>query len=260
MAGRIDKGQNFRHQRICAEGRAHVFQTLGEHRLATKQRLKRAMQQFNLWLVETPPLQADDIQPREVGSVAEDAAERNDVAFNPRHAADHCRASDSHELMDRGAAADDRVIADADMTAHQNVVGDRNVIAQRAIVRHVRHRHDHAIRSNRGHALAGRGAAMNGAMLSYLGSRADLATCRFALVFKILRRHADRAKGKQFCIRPDPRMSIDRDVGDEFDPILQHDVGANGAEWPDGYADAQLGGQADHGGGMDGDAGFASHG
>jgi hypothetical protein len=46
-------------------------------------------------------LEADDVEPRQIGAVAEHHAEGNDVLLHAGHAADKTIGADAHKLMHR---------------------------------------------------------------------------------------------------------------------------------------------------------------
>ncbi len=100
-------------------------------------------------LLEAATFQPDDVQRGQAGTIADDAAERDHVALDARHAADHRRPADAHELMDRRRTADHGMVADGDMAAHHRVVRDDDVVAEAAIMRDVHHRHQHAVAADR---------------------------------------------------------------------------------------------------------------
>src|SRR3954451_1810967 len=106
MAGPVDEGQHFLDQFIPGIFLPRRGETVCEHALMAVQIAKEAVQPVDLLLAEAAPLQANDVQPGEPRSVADDAAERDHVAFNARHTADHRRPPDAHELVQRGAATD----------------------------------------------------------------------------------------------------------------------------------------------------------
>jgi len=126
----------------------------------------------------------------------DDTAERDHIGFNTRDAADHCCASDAHELVDRRRAANDSMVRNADMAAHHRIVGNDNMVAQPAIMRDVHDRHQHAVGADAGNAGAGRGAAVDRAMLTYQRAGADFAARRFAFVFEILWRQTNGTERK----------------------------------------------------------------
>ena len=67
-------------------------------------------------------LQADDVEARQVGAIAERHAVRNEIVLEPRHAADESVRPDARKLNDRRAAADDGVVADGAMSGKHDVV------------------------------------------------------------------------------------------------------------------------------------------
>src|SRR5258708_2105402 len=128
MALPIDKRQHFRYEGIATERGAGLRQASCEHPLMIEQRAKRRPQTEDRALLEAPPLQPHHIQTGQSGAIADDAAERDHIAFDARDAADHRRTADPHELMDCRRAPDYRMIADRNMPAHHHVVGDDDLV------------------------------------------------------------------------------------------------------------------------------------
>ncbi len=71
-----------------------------------EQELIGIAQRLNVLATETVALHADDVEPGQPGAVAHRLAIGNDVALDPRHAADHCVPADADELMDRAQPAE----------------------------------------------------------------------------------------------------------------------------------------------------------
>ena len=80
------------------------------------------------------PLQADDVEAREIGAIAERHAVGDQIVLEARHAADEGVMADAGVLNDGCAAADDREIADVAMAREHDVVGKDHPIADVAIV------------------------------------------------------------------------------------------------------------------------------
>ncbi len=186
--------QYFGNQRITAKLGASDFQAVGEHPLLAVERLEGNVQPMDRGFVEAAAAQADDVQRSEAGAVADNASERDHVPLDARDPADHRRPADANELMDRRRAADHGVLADADVPTHYGIVRYDDVVADLAIVRDVDDGHQHAVGAHAGHADAGRGATVDGAMLPHQGAWADLAAGGFVLVFHVLRGKANGAE------------------------------------------------------------------
>ena len=100
-------------------------------------------------------------------------------------------------------------------------------------MRDMHHRHQHAIVAHFGQASAGGGATMDGDVFAHQGASTDFGAGRLAFVFQVLRRQPDRAEWKQRRARPDHRVPIDHDVGDQFGAVLDHHIRPNSAKRAD---------------------------
>jgi len=69
VAGGVDKGQDFGHQFVVTVMGTHIGQALGKYALLAVERTEGNVQAVDGRLVETAPLQADDIQAGEPGTV-----------------------------------------------------------------------------------------------------------------------------------------------------------------------------------------------
>src|ERR1700730_8995835 len=77
MARGVDERQHLIDQRLAAIPSSYRGESLCEHAITPEQIAERSVQQLHLRLIETAPLQADHIQPRQPRPVTDDAAERN---------------------------------------------------------------------------------------------------------------------------------------------------------------------------------------
>src|SRR5207244_3730297 len=100
-----------------------------ERPILREQELIGAAQPLYIVAAEAAALHADDVEPGQARPVADHHAIWDDVALDPRHAADHRMPADPHELMHRGKPAEDRVILDHDMAAERRVVDENDVVA-----------------------------------------------------------------------------------------------------------------------------------
>ena len=112
----------------------HVLDALDQRALGGKQKPVGAPQIVNIGAREAAPLQADDVETRKIGAIAERHAVGNEIVLEPRHAANERVRADPRELDDRRAAADDRVVADGAMARKHDVVGEDDAVADAAIV------------------------------------------------------------------------------------------------------------------------------
>src|SRR5512145_2210372 len=123
-------------------------------------------------------------------ALAHHQAERDNVALDPRHTADHRVMTDAHDLVHPTEAADDDVIPDLDVAAERRVVGHHDADADRAIVRDVRADHEQSAAADPRYAAAADRSGIHGDVLANDVIWADLEPGRFASVFEILRRVA----------------------------------------------------------------------
>jgi hypothetical protein len=119
-------------------------------------------------------LEADNVQTRQVRTVAEHHAKRNDVLLDPRHAADKSVRADAHELMHGAQAAEYGVVTDADMTGQCGVVDQDDMIADTAIVGNVRADHEETVGADLCQHAAAFGARADRHILSDQRLGADL--------------------------------------------------------------------------------------
>ena len=84
------------------------------------------------------------LSPTRIGLRAERKAERNDVAGDAAHAAQHRALADADELVYGGVAADEHMVGDRDMAAQDRAVGKDDVVADLAVVSDMRIGHQEA--------------------------------------------------------------------------------------------------------------------
>src|SRR4029078_367445 len=96
-------------------------------------------------------LEADDVEPRQIGAVAEHHAEGNDLLLPPGHAPDKPIGADAHELMHRAQAAENGVVADGDVARERGVVDENDVVADLAVMGNMRPYHQQTVRTDSRH-------------------------------------------------------------------------------------------------------------
>ena len=135
--------------------------------------------------------------------------------------------------MDRRGAADHRMLGDADMSAHHHVVRHDDMVPDRAVMRDMDHRHQHAILADAGDPAAGNGTSVDRAVLPHQSAGTDFTPRRLTLVFEVLRRQTHGAEREQLRVLADARVTLDDDVRDQFRAGLENHVWTDGAERSD---------------------------
>ena len=176
--------------------------------------------------------------------------ERQHVASDGRAAADKRVRSDANEVMDRAQRAHHRPLSDRDVASQGRGVGQNHVVADVAIVRDVGVSHHQGVAAHAGQSAALDGAAVDGDELANLVVVADFEPGRFAGVGQVLRRHADRAEGKEAIVCADPGRSFDGDVRNQVAAFAQFDLRTDHAIRADLAGRMNLRARIDNGGGM----------
>ena len=102
--------------------------------------------------------------------------------------------------MHRTERAHNSPLSDRDVAAEGRGVGQNDVVADVAIVRDVGVSHHQYMAAHASQSAALDGAAVDGDKLANLVMVADLEPRGFAGVGEVLRRHADRAEGKEAVV------------------------------------------------------------
>ena len=129
-------------------------------------------------------------------------------------------------------------------------IGQNDVVADDAIVRDVSVGHHQRVAADASHPAALDRAPVDGDKLANLVVVADLEPRGFAGVGDVLRRHADRAEGKEAIVRADFRRSFDGDVRNQMAAFAQFDLRPNHAIGADLAGGMDLGAGIDDGRGM----------
>src|SRR5260221_5091133 len=117
-----------------AETLGDVVDTLAQRAGVAKELLVGVAQRLDLVARETAALHADDVDAGQARPVAHHRAIGNDVALDPRHAADHRILTDADELMNRRKPADDGVVRNHDMPGERRIVRHHDVASHLAIM------------------------------------------------------------------------------------------------------------------------------
>jgi hypothetical protein len=161
VAAAPDEVDDLHHGGHGREFRRDVLQPLGEGPLAAEDLLIGGAQRVDRRPVEAAALEPDDVEPAELGAVADRHRERNDVVGDAGEAADEGVGADPRPLLHCGKAAEDRVLADLDMAAKRDGVDEHDVIAEHAVMGDMGADHEKAVRADRRLLLAARRAAVD---------------------------------------------------------------------------------------------------
>jgi hypothetical protein len=132
-------------------------------------------------------------------------------------------------------------IADLDVTAEGSAVGEHGVGADDAVVRHVRVRHEQVVVADERHALVAGGAAVDGAALAEHVAVADREQRRFAAVFLVLRRIADRGELEHAVVGAQGGRAVDDRVRPDDTARTDAHLRTDDAERPDAHVRGELG-------------------
>ena len=132
--------------------------------------------------------------------------------FDPRAVANHGVGTDVHELVHQREAAHDDMVFDVDVAGEGDVVGNGGVVANDAVMREVDVGHDPVVVAEDGGADVLHGAPVEGGVFADGVVVADLQGGRFAAVFFVLRRSAQRGKGVDVVVFADAGRAFDDDV------------------------------------------------
>ena len=173
LAAFADEGHDFSDHRIVGKLRAGALQAFGEGILAEEQHLIGIADAVQVGPAELAPLQPDHVEPDQDRLRPERKSERNDVAGDPAHAAQHRALADADELVHGGVAADEHVVGDRDVTAEHRAVGERDVVADVAVMTDMRIGHQEAAIADRGDAAVVLGAGADRHAFADLAVPAD---------------------------------------------------------------------------------------
>ena len=182
---------------------------------------------------ELAPLEPDHIEPDQDGLRPERKSERNDVAGDAAHAAQHRALADADELVHRGVAADEHMIGDRDMAAEHGAVGEDDVVADVAVVADVRIGHQEAAVADRGDFAVVLGAGADRHAFADLAVAADGQPRGAAAVAGRLRRGAERGKWIDHGLLADHRDAGEIDVRQQPHAGAQFDLRSDRAERTD---------------------------
>ena len=162
--------------------------------LARKQHAIGLAELMDLIAGKAVALEPDDVEPRQIGAVAEHHAKGNDVLLHPRHATHETIGTDTHKLMHGAKSAEDRVVADGHVTRQGGVVDKNDMVSDLAIMGDVHSHHQQAVTADACHKTTAFGAWVHGDVLTNDRVRSDLEAAVLAVIFLVLRNVADGGK------------------------------------------------------------------
>ena len=130
----------------------------------------------------------------------------------------HGQAADAGELMDRGAAAEQRFVPDAHVPAEERVVGEGDVVAHGAVVAHVGVGHQVVAVAETSGGVAARGVDRHALAQHVTVTDRDARLERRDRVPARLGAEAEAAERKQVVVRADRHGSANVHVGLEPGP------------------------------------------
>jgi hypothetical protein len=129
--------------------------------------------------------------------------------------------------VDGAETAQNRVVLDHHMTGQRDLVGEDDTVPDPAVMCDMGAGHDQAAVPDPGLHAAPFGADVHGDVFADYRVPADRQPRRFALVFAILRRVAERGEGIDRAAAAGPRAPGDNDVGEQSDAGLEFHLGSD---------------------------------
>jgi hypothetical protein len=186
-------------------------------------------------------LQADEVEPGQLGVRADGNAVGNDVRVAAGNTAEHRTAPDAAELLHRREPAQNDAVADIDMAAQLGAVGESHIIPDPAIVADVAVGHEEAARPDFGDAVALGAAQAEGNAFADHGVLADDKARACRIVAADLRFAAQHGIGMNNATRADHRAAHDDRMRYQPHPVAQPHIASDNAEWADLDARSQRG-------------------
>src|SRR5439155_1820558 len=191
------------------------------------------------------------VQSAETRSLSHHLAVRNDVAFNPRHSADHSVPADPDILMDGAKPAQKSVIIDDHMAAKGGVVGHHHVACDLAVMRDMHTEHEQAIVADPRHHPAASRPGIHRHIFADRVIAPDDEHRFLASILEILRLKSDRSERENTGALANRRAAVNDDVRHQRHPCTERDMPADNAIRPNGYPLGQHGSGSDDGRRMD---------
>lgn len=130
---------------ICLEILLQFLDPLLQRAVFTKELIDRLLHGLDLASREPAAFQSNKIEAGEVSSIAFNATKRNDIAFDTRRAANHCKGTNTDELVHRREPADNDMITHPHVPAEGCVIGHDNMAPNQTVMRDVRSDHKQGV-------------------------------------------------------------------------------------------------------------------
>jgi hypothetical protein len=195
--------------------------------------------------------QTDDVKTAQFAAFTGYDAERNNVAVNAGHAADHRLTADADKLMNRTVSAQNSAVADTDMSADNRIVGHNHIVADHTVMRNMRVNHKHAVVANRRRKVLFRRSGMHGNVLSDNVALADNQLGLFlkfiAVILRTGSQNGSRKNNRSFA---DGRVAQNRHMSNQLNVFADFRLAADVAQRADFGAGGNLGTVFNNGGRM----------
>ncbi len=228
------------------------FERLRSIELGGQQKFVGMVNLADTVFAEAAPLQSDSVEAVGMGvSRGRGFGKRQNVPRDRSAAADEGVSSNADEVMHRAKRSHHSPLSDRDVPSQGRGIGEDDVVPDLAIMRDVGVGHHQHVTAHARQPAALDRAAVNRDKLANLVLVADLEAGGFAGVSKVLRRHADRAEGKEPIVFTDLCWPFDGDVRKQTAPFAQFDIRTKHTIRTDfaGHVNFRVG--IDDGGGMD---------
>ena len=197
--------------------------------------------------VKLATLESDQVQPCQRGAIAYGHAIGNDVTIDHGMGADKGMRPDAGKLMDYTGATENHIVADLAVARYADIIGHDDIVADDRIMSHMGTGHDQAVIAEPGFHAATFGARIDRYRLPDDATLTDHNPRGFTVIFTVLRFVADGGKGKNAGAGTEFRVAIDRDMGEQFHIVVQHDIVAHYAIGADLHPLAELRARTDNG-------------
>src|SRR5205809_927730 len=184
----------------------------GERETGPVEGLVGAFDRGDLCRGEAAPLQPFTVDSERLRRIARRHDVRRQVLQQDRRDPGDRMRADRDELMGPGKPAEHGVVADLDVTGKSRHIGEDRVVADLAVVRDMHVGHDPVVAADARDARVLRGAAAERAVLADGVAVADLERGRFAGVFLVLGRPAERAESENSVLSAYASPPLDHHV------------------------------------------------
>src|ERR1700730_18304316 len=177
-----------------------------------EQELIGVAQPLNVLTTEPAALHTDDVEPVEPCPFPHHLPVGNDIALDPRHAADHGVLADTHVLVDGAEPAENSIFLDDNMARERRIVRHDHVIGNLTVIGDVRAHHEEAVVADpRDHPAPGRPRVHRHVFANRVVAP-DHKLGLLTPIFEILRFEPDRGKGEDARALADDRPAVNDGV------------------------------------------------